>query len=345
MRDLDELRSWYSDWSGLRVAVLGLGLTGFSVADTLIELGAEVLVITASAADEQRTLLDAIGGTRLDHSDRGVVPVELLGFAPELVVVSPGFRPDHGIVRWTLQSGIPLWGDIELAWRLRDKVAPGAEWLLVAGSGGRAFTASLTAHLLRSGGRRAAAVGDSSVPVLDAVRYPAGFDVLVVALSSAQLHWLAGRSSGTIVPWASVCLGVADPAPPWHGSPAAYRSALGEVYTNTRSAAIYNRADPATVRMLEDAEVIDGARAIGFGLDAPGPSDFGVVDGILCDRAFLEERFTTALELSTRQELAAVGLDSATDVSRVLAASALARSLDLDPVAVRAGLLSFVAVP
>ena len=34
---LDELTSWHADWKGLRVAVLGLSMTGFSVADTLAE--------------------------------------------------------------------------------------------------------------------------------------------------------------------------------------------------------------------------------------------------------------------------------------------------------------------
>ena len=30
-------RSWHDDWAGLHVAVLGLGKSGFSVADTLCE--------------------------------------------------------------------------------------------------------------------------------------------------------------------------------------------------------------------------------------------------------------------------------------------------------------------
>ena len=44
-RRLDQLTSWHADWRGLRVAVFGLGVTGFAVADTLLELGAEVLVV------------------------------------------------------------------------------------------------------------------------------------------------------------------------------------------------------------------------------------------------------------------------------------------------------------
>ena len=75
------------------------------------------------------------------------------------------------------------------------------------------------------------------------------------------------------------------------------------MYENTKVACVYNRADEATMHMVEDAEVEEGARAIGFGLDVPGPSDFGVVEGILCDRAFLDERRTAALEIITVDEL------------------------------------------
>ena len=42
---LAELTSWDSNWKGLRVLVAGLGLSGFSAADTLIELGAVVTVL------------------------------------------------------------------------------------------------------------------------------------------------------------------------------------------------------------------------------------------------------------------------------------------------------------
>jgi UDP-N-acetylmuramoylalanine--D-glutamate ligase len=104
---------------------------------------------------------------------------------------------------------------------------------------------------------------------------------------------------------------------------------------------MYNRADAATRIMVENAEVIEGCRAIGFGLDAPGRSDFGVVDGILCDRAFLEERATTALELSTIDELVESGLGAPHSVENVLAAAALARSFGVEPAVVRAALRSF----
>ena len=334
------LTSWNADWRGLRVAVLGLGVTGFSVADTLVELGADVLVLASSARSEQKQLLEVIGG-RYVENELTSVPDELVGFDPELVVVSPGFHPDSPVLAWAETQGLPVWGDIELAWRVRDKVSPVAEWVLVTGTNGKTTTAQLATHILEADGRRVAAVGNIGIPVLDAVRYPGGFDVLVVELSSYQLHWLDRTPEGTLAPWASVCLNLADDHLDWHGSFEAYRDAKAKVYTNTRVAAVYNRADEATRTMVEDAEVIEGCRAIGFGLDAPGPSDFGVVDGILCDRAFLEERATTALEITTRDELVEVGLAAPHSVANVLAAAALVRSLGVAPAVIRDALRTF----
>ncbi len=89
------LHSWHDDWTGLRVAVLGLGRTGFSVADTLVELGADVLVVAADASPERLALLDVIGGRLVRPTEEEPVPSELVAFAPELVVVSPGYAPTH----------------------------------------------------------------------------------------------------------------------------------------------------------------------------------------------------------------------------------------------------------
>ncbi|AJM77476.1 UDP-N-acetylmuramoyl-L-alanine--D-glutamate ligase [Rathayibacter toxicus] len=337
---LDGLRSWHSDWRGLRVAVLGLGVTGFSAADTLAELGSDVLVL-ADRADEQRERMLAVIGARLHRTEHlDSVPHELSSFAPDLMIVSPGFRPTHPIIRWAQEAGIALWGDIELAWRLRDKVvrADGspADWLVVTGTNGKTTTVQMTAAMLVAGGLRAAPCGNIGIPVLDAVRDPQGFDVLVVELSSYQLHYL-----GAIEPLASTCLNIADDHLDWHSSFEKYRAAKGKVYAGTRFACIYNRADALTEQMVVDADVREGARAIGFGLDVPGPSGFGVVDGILCDRAFLEDRRTTALELVTVAELAERQLAAPHIVQNVLAAAALSRACGVDPRAIRRALATF----
>ncbi|RNB47040.1 UDP-N-acetylmuramoyl-L-alanine--D-glutamate ligase [Agromyces tardus] len=328
---LDELTSWHADWLGLRVGVLGLSVTGFAAADTLAELGADVLVAAPARDDDRARILDVIGVRHVDDPLE-TVPAELVAFAPEVLIASPGFHPDHPVLRWADAAGIAVWGDIELAWRVRDKVNA-AEWILVTGTNGKTTTTQLAATFLAANGLRAAPCGNIGVPVLDAIRDPAGFDVLVVELSSFQLHHLPTWGPGALHPWASVCLNIADDHLDWHGSAEAYRDAKAKVYWNTKVACVYNRADEATMHMVEDAEVEDGARAIGFGLDVPGPSDFGVVDGILCDRAFLEERRTAALEITTLDELEPAGLAAPHIVANILAASALARSFGV-PVAI-----------
>lgn len=342
---LDALTSWYADWKGLRVAVLGLSVTGFSVADTLAELGADVLVVTEKADEEYGRLLPVIGA-RLWTGSLETVPAELIDFAPDVVIASPGFAPQHPIVVWAREVGIALWGDVELAWRVRDKVVrpdgSPADWVLITGTNGKTTTTRLTATMLVEGGLRAAPVGNIGTPVLDAVRDPAGFDALVVELSSHQLWYLGLQDSpDPLSPHASVCLNLADDHLEWHGSAEAYRDAKAHVYDNTRVACVYNKADAATRSMVEDAEVVEGARAVGFDLGVPGPSDLGVVDGILVDRAFLDDRRTSALELTTVGELAELGLAAPHVVANILAAAALARSLDVPPGAIREALRGF----
>ena len=339
------LTSWHADWSGLRVAVLGLSMTGFSVADTLAELGADVLVLSASADEEYARLLPVIGA-RLELDALDAVPQSLIDFAPEVVIASPGFSPSHPVIRWVQDAEIALWGDIELAWRVRDKVtrADGspADWVLITGTNGKTTTTQLTAALMVQGGVRAAPCGNIGIPVLDAVRDPAGFDVLVVELSSHQL-WYLGQSNaeGALFPYASVCLNLADDHLVWHGGAQEYRDAKALVYRNTRVACVYNKADEATRRMVEDAEVVEGARAIGFDLGVPGPSDLGLVEGLLVDRAFLDDRSRSALELTTIADLDRVGLAAPHIVQNILAASALARSVGVEPEAIHTALQSF----
>ncbi|MET4581120.1 UDP-N-acetylmuramoylalanine--D-glutamate ligase [Conyzicola nivalis] len=338
--DLTTLTSWHSDWKGLRVAVLGLGMTGFAAADTLVELGATVLVVAAKAPEEHADLLGVIGAELVEQPGLDSVPPRLADFDAELIIVSPGFHPDHTVLLWAAEQGIPVWGDIELAWRVRDKVRA-AEWITVTGTNGKTTTVQLATHLLVAAGHRAAAVGNIGVPVLDAVRDPIGFDVLVVELSSYQLHWINQTSEGSLFPFASVCLNLADDHIDWHGTSDAYAAAKGKVYDNTRVACVYNLADEATRHMVEEADVVDGCRAIGFGLSAPGPSDLGLVDGIIIDRAFHDDRRNSAFELTTRGELAAAGLAAPHSVSNVLAASALVRAFGVAPAVVRDALATF----
>ncbi|MFZ7087765.1 UDP-N-acetylmuramoyl-L-alanine--D-glutamate ligase [Curtobacterium sp. RRHDQ10] len=346
---LDGLTSWYADgWKHLRVAVLGLGSTGFSVADTLVELGSDVLVLSEDAPEDRVELLHVIGAA-FAQTSLTTVPDRLAAFAPDLVVASPGLPPSNASVVWSAEHST-VWGDVELAWRVRDKViraaAPGttpgvAPWVLVTGTNGKTTTTQLTTAMYASGGMRAVACGNIGVPVLDVVRDPDGWDVLVVELSSHQLHALPTTGPGALVPLASTCLNLADDHLEWHGSAEAYRAAKAKVYANTVIACVYNVTDAATRTMVEDADVLEGCRAVGFTPGIPAPGDLGVVEEVLCDRAFLDDRRNAALELATHADLDAAGLTSPHMVMNVLAAAALARAGGVEPVAIRDAVRGF----
>ncbi|MGN6444186.1 UDP-N-acetylmuramoyl-L-alanine--D-glutamate ligase [Amnibacterium sp.] len=334
--DLAQLHSWHAaGWRGLRVGVLGAAVVGFAAADTLVELGCDVLVVAERATEERATLLEVIGA-RLALGDAGAQRDALRAFEPDLVVVSPGFHPDVPALGWVEEAGVPVLGDVELAWRLRDKVGTPAEWITITGTNGKTTTTQLTTAMLVAGGLRARACGNIGSPVLDAIREPDGWDVLVVELSSYQLHWMSEVS-----PAASACLNIADDHLDWHGSAAAYRAAKGRVYERTRLACVYNVEDPVTEQLVRDADVVEGCRAIGFTRGVPRVSEVGVVEEVLVDRAFLDARLTSALELTTLHALDEAGLAAPHVVADVLAAAALARAVGVEPRAIRDALDTF----
>lgn len=333
---VDALTSWHDDWSGLKVAVFGLGMTGFSVADTLAELGCQVLVVGGKPDHDRERILEVLGVETVIETSQDAVPERLREFGAELVVTSPGYAPHHALLRWAYAAGLPVWGDIELAWRLRDKTGTPSRWLLVTGTNGKTTTTQLAAHMVAASGMRVAPAGNIGIPVLDAVRDPQGYDVLVVEISSYQLV-----HTHTVSPEAAVVLNIAPDHLDWHGSYDAYRQAKGRAYERARVACVYNLADDATRELVEQADVVENCRAIGFGTNVPDVSAFGVVDGVLVDRAFLDDRRSRALELTTIDELRDRNMGAKHLVEDVLAAAALARAIDVTPEAIGAAIRGF----
>jgi UDP-N-acetylmuramoylalanine--D-glutamate ligase len=341
---LDGLTSGSAAWGGLRVVVAGIGVSGFAAADALHERGARVIAV--DGGDPERTpelrerahILDILGvDVRLGPEHVRGMPD---GATADLVVTSPGWRPDQPLLAAAEAAGIPVWGEVELAWRMRPEVGP-SPWITVTGTNGKTTTVNMLASILRAAGLRATSAGNVGTPILEAVLHPEPYDVIAVELSSFQLHW-----SHSIAPHASVCLNIAPDHVDWHGSIDAYSQAKGKVYSNTRIACVYNVQDPATEQLVMDADVQEGCRAIGFTLGTPGLSMVGVVDDVIADRAFVEQRKTSAAELATTRDVQG---DAATlaphYLANALAAAALARAYGVAPVAVRDGLRAFVPDP
>lgn len=190
---LKDLVSWDSDWAGLRVVVTGIGVSGFAAADTLIELGARVVVVDASATDIANAKADTlkiVGAVDVLLGESAVRSVPKIdGMKPDLIVTSPGWRPDQALLAAAKRAHIPVWGDVELAWRVRVREGrKTADWLTITGTNGKTTTVGLTESMLRAAGLKALAVGNVGTPILDALRDPVEYDVLAVELSSFQLQ-------------------------------------------------------------------------------------------------------------------------------------------------------------
>jgi UDP-N-acetylmuramoylalanine--D-glutamate ligase len=332
---LDQFSSWHSDWSQLSVVVVGLAKTGFSVADTFHELGAKVLVVADSASAEILDIVEVLGIPSI-IGKLAEQQTAIEEFNPDLIVVSPGVAPTNALVQKANEKAIPIWGDLDLAWRLRDRFDVKQEWICVTGTNGKTTVVELTEAMLLASGVRAVACGNIGKPILDCIRDPAEFEVLVVEVSSFQLHYM-----NHIEPFSATCLNIAEDHLDWHGSFEAYRLSKERIYQGTKVACIYNLEDAATEQMVQAATVLDGARAIGFGLGTPKPSNVGYVDEFLVDRAFLDQRADSALEIASLEDFHGLGVLTPHLLSNIAAATALARSFGVPPAACREALRNF----
>ncbi|MGQ0465993.1 MAG: UDP-N-acetylmuramoyl-L-alanine--D-glutamate ligase [Sporichthyaceae bacterium] len=318
-----------SDWSGVRVVVAGIGVSGFAAADALLGLGAVVTVVDGKGDAERAAVLENLGATvRLGDGD--TLPADV-----DLVVTSPGWRPSSPLLRAAADAGIPVWGEVELAWRLRPTQNPAA-WLAITGTNGKTTTVRMLTSILNAAGFRAVAAGNVGTPLLEVVMADA-HDVLAVELSSFQLHW-----SNSVAVHSSAVLNIAPDHVDWHGDLDAYAAAKGLIYRDVTGACVYNLEDPRTVALMADTPRVAGARAVGFTLGTPRLEQVGVVEDLLVDRAFDDHGGPapagSATELASLDDIKPYAPHN---VANALAAAALARSFGVPAAAVREGLRSF----
>jgi UDP-N-acetylmuramoylalanine--D-glutamate ligase len=305
--------------SGARtVLVCGARVAGASAVRAVLALGRRALLTDQADSDDVSSLV-ALGAEY-------VGAVEAVPHGVDLVVTSPGWRPDHPLFADAARHGIEVVGEVEFAWRLRGPDA--APWLAVTGTNGKTTTVRMLESILRAAGERALAVGNVGAPVIDAVVADEPYDVLAVELSSFQLHW-----SASLAPQAAALLNIAADHLDWHGSMDAYTAAKARVFP-AGGVAIANVDDPVALRLLRGSR---SASRVGFGLGPPSRGNLGVTGGVLVDDAF-----GPAVELLPRRDVRPAG---AHNVANALAAAALARAHGVTPGSVAAGLRAFVPDP
>ncbi|GAA2522724.1 UDP-N-acetylmuramoyl-L-alanine--D-glutamate ligase [Rarobacter incanus] len=320
--------TWQASLDTARVLVAGAGVTGLAVRDALRGRCGSVRTLDARR--------DA------DFADASQIDVGAI----DLVVASPGWHPDADIFKRAAAVGIPVIGEIDLAWHLRVATAATgkpAPWLAVTGTNGKTTTVEVLSSILARANARVATVGNVGSPLVTAALDPS-YDVFAVELSSFQLHYARDMQA-----LAAVVLNVAQDHLDWHGSMDAYARAKARIYQGVTGACVYPVGDVAITSMVQQAHVAPGARAIGFTRGAPAAGQIGVVDALIVDRAFhagiddvTRQRF--AQELATFDDMAGLAIDGIIpphSVLDVLAATALARAYGVSADAVHSGLAAF----
>lgn len=293
--------------SGTQVLVTGGGITGQSVLAALAELGA-----TATLCDDDPAVATL---------DTSTAAQRIADYA--LVITSPGFRPTAPVLAAAAAAGVPIWGDVELAWRLdaSGHDGPPRRWLAVTGTNGKTTTTSMLHEMLTAAGLDARLCGNIGNPVLDALREPA--DLLAVELSSFQLHW-----APSLRPEAGVVLNIAEDHLDWHGSMADYAAAKARV--------LHGRVAVVGLDDARAAALLDSAPApvrVGFRLGEPAAGELGVRDGQLVDRAFADDAALAAVS--------SIPVPGPVGVLDALGAAALARSVGVGPDAIGQALANF----
>ena len=321
-----------SDWRDVRACVVGLGVAGYSCADALMQLGAQLTVVDQSDDQAQSERAEILGhlGARVVVGEAAAIPVDT-----DLVVVSPGVRPASPLIANAVSAGVPIWGELELAWRLR-RSRNDAPWLCVTGTNGKTTTTLMLDSILRASGAMSVAAGNIGNPLVDVVMHDQ-VDVIAVEVGAPQLPFVTSMS-----PWSAVCLNIAHDHLDHFGDFASYVAAKERVFHNCQVAACYCVEEPQTRAMVERADVVNGCRAIGITREIPGVGMLGIVDDLLVDRAFVDDRRNSAQELAS---VADVRPAAPHNVINALGAAALARSYGVEASAVQQGLRRFEPAP
>ena len=301
------------NFSKSRILILGGGVTGTALANSLTRRGATVAI-----ADDKK--IEDSAFTTLLTDDVNVSEWES-------VVVSPGWKPSHPLIRKLDGAGVAITNEIDLAWKIKQEEAPHQRWFALTGTNGKTTTVEMAAAAMRAGGLHAIACGNVGDTVIDAVESKEKYDVLVLELSSFQIHWMKNAQFN-----ASALLNIADDHTDWHGD--------FEEYARTKISLL----DSSSTGILnaDDAEVVKRSvhwkgRKVFFTLDTPSPGEIGVVEELLVDRAFVADPQEAAMIC----ELNEIKPTVPHNVSNALAAAGLARAAGVDHESIRSALAAF----
>jgi UDP-N-acetylmuramoylalanine--D-glutamate ligase len=273
--------------------VVGLARSGVAALEVLTSRGEEARGVDHRQGDDEPAALD---GARA-------------------VVKSPGVPAQAPVIAAARERGLPVLGEVELAWRLIPN-----EFIAVTGTNGKTTTTELIGHIHREAGLPVAVAGNVGTALSSLVGHVAGEATVVCEVSSFQLE-----DAVELAPEGAVLLNLAPDHLDRHGTFEDYTRAKLRVFAHQ------GNDDVAVAPLGLGVEDLGGcARRVCFG-DGPQAE--------LSDRAghlwWAEEPLIDVEELPLR------GLHNRRN-AMAAAAICLARGIDAD--AVRAGLRTFAGV-
>jgi UDP-N-acetylmuramoylalanine--D-glutamate ligase len=255
-----------TDYRGRQAVVLGLGLTGLTMARWLVRHGAQVRVADTRPhppnADRLGVELPGIA------IETGPLTAATLAGA-DLIAISPGVPKDQPAIDDAVAAGAELVGDVELFAR---ELPPAQKVLAITGTNGKTTTTAVTGELARAAGLAATVAGNIGTAVLDALStIEAGApwpDVFVLELSSYQLETLS-----SLAPTAATVLNVTPNHLDRYAGIADYAAAKARIFNDAR-VQLLNRDDPI-VRLMRRP----GATVQTFGASVPqSEEEWGMVE-------------------------------------------------------------------
>ncbi|MEM9893238.1 MAG: UDP-N-acetylmuramoyl-L-alanine--D-glutamate ligase [Actinomycetota bacterium] len=295
--------------------IVGFGVVGRAVARALVARGSVPVVVEDRPTDAGRTVADEIGVELWEAPDAEALTGRLDTFS--LLLPSPGVPDHHPCFAAAEAAGVPMASEFDLArlWDDRPLVA-------ITGTNGKTTVTMMVTDILERTGRKAAAVGNTEVPLIEALD-DAAIEVFVVEASSFRLGH-SQRFSPAVATWINFAPDHLDA----HASLDLYRQAKAAVWAHLtpEAVAIANAEDPEVAALAPEG-------AVYFALDSSTGAAWTVIDGVLTGP---ERPVVPVTDLPRRQPH---------DVANALAAAATAAAAGASIDAIAEGLRAFRGLP
>ena len=167
---------------GKKVLVFGSGKSGIGASDLLAKVGASPIIYDGNAEIDKEAVVHKTDGTYPVTVYAGELPKEVQE-SLELVVLSPGVPTDLPIVKSFYEQGLPVWGEVELAYRVGD-----GEVLAITGTNGKTTTTALLGKIMQDARESVFVVGNIGTPYTSKALEMKPNSVTVAEISSFQLE-------------------------------------------------------------------------------------------------------------------------------------------------------------